>query len=227
MKRRSSSDSGLVVPDRFHHERILAAAGFQRVAGVDEAGRGPLAGPVVVGAVRLPPEWLAGGLPEILEGLNDSKQLSALRRERYFGGLMELPVGCWCIEVVPVEEIDTHNILGATHRGMARALQGLTPAPDHALVDGLRVPTLPFAQTALVKGDSLSYSIAAASILAKVTRDRILCELDREHPGYGFAIHKGYPTPSHLEALRRLGPCNAHRRSFGPVANRQGELFQS
>lgn len=192
--------------------------GCSRVAGVDEAGRGPLAGPVVVAAVWFPPDWIRGGLPPALAGVHDSKKLSPRRRESLDAALRSDASVRWAISVVEVEEIDRLNILNATHLGMRRALDHLEPAPDHVLVDGLEVPSLHRPQTGVVKGDAKSYSIGAASILAKVTRDRLMAAYDPQWPGYGFRIHKGYPTPAHLAALRRLGPCPIHRRSFAPVA---------
>ena len=218
----------VVMQSRFAVERRLLAEGFRCVAGIDEAGRGPLAGPVVAAAVILPVDWVARGMPADLEGLNDSKQLQPGRRERYFGILMGHPEVRHGIAVVEADEIDRLNILRATHVGMLRALAQLPGVPDHTLVDGLRVPTIAGAQTALVKGDSLSYSIAAASVLAKVTRDRLMVAWDRQWPAYGFAVHKGYPTPAHKAALSAHGPCPIHRRSFAPVlaAATQQDLFQ-
>jgi ribonuclease HII len=201
-------------PDRFAFERELWRQGLTRLAGVDEAGRGPLAGPVVAAAVCLPRGWLADGLPEALEGLNDSKQLTPSRRERYFAALTTHPEVRFGIGQVEAGRIDEINILQATHVAMNLALAHLNPAPDHALVDGHPVRTLRFPQTALVKGDSRSYSIAAASVLAKVTRDRLMVEYHRQFPAYGFAEHKGYGTPQHLAALAEHGPCPIHRRSF-------------
>lgn len=217
-------------PDpRFAFERELAERGVLRVAGIDEAGRGPLAGPVAVAAVVLPSAWAVTGLPAALEGLNDSKQLSERRREAYFAALTGRPEIVWRVVVVEAPEIDARNILRATHEGMVRALAALDPAPEHVLVDGLPVPCLAPPQTALVKGDSRSYSIAAASVLAKVTRDRLMVAYDRQWPAYGFAVHKGYPTAAHLRALARHGPCPIHRRSFAPVAAAaaQPDLFPS
>ncbi len=213
--------------ERFEFERGLQSKGLLRVAGVDEAGRGPLAGPVVVAAVVLPESWITAGLPPALRGLNDSKQVSARLRDALFEELMRLPAGTRMVAVVEPEVIDRLNILAATHEGMVQALAGLIPPPDHVLVDGLRVPAIRLPQTALVKGDSRSYSIAAASILAKVTRDRRMQDEDRRWPGYGFAVHKGYPTPDHLRVLARLGPSPIHRRSFAPVAATQRLLFDS
>jgi ribonuclease HII len=211
--------------DRFEFERQLQRAGCRRVAGVDEAGRGPLAGPVMAAAVALPPAWIEHGLPDELAGLNDSKQLTPAQRERFFARLIQNPAVSYAVVAVEPDEIDRLNILRATHRAMAQALGRLTPAPDHALMDGLEVPALGWPQTALVKGDARSYSIAAASVLAKVTRDRRMVAYDQEYPVYGFAQHKGYPTPTHLESLRRNGPCPIHRHSFLPVRLAQGELF--
>ncbi len=213
---------------RFAFERELVAQGTCRIAGVDEAGRGPLAGPVVAAAVVLPLEWIQSGLPEDLRGLNDSKQVPAARRERYFGFLTAASDVSWSVSVVEADEIDRLNILRATHAAMVRALAGLPLPPEHVLVDGGRVDVIRMPQTAIVKGDARSYSIAAASILAKVTRDRLMLEHHVRWPAYGFAVHKGYPTAVHLETLRRLGPCSIHRRSFGPVASAgpQPELFQ-
>lgn len=180
------------------------------IAGVDEAGRGPLAGPVVVAAVILDPA-------HPIEGLADSKQLSATRREQLFT-LIVAHTLAHAIVRVEAAEIDRVNILQATLAGMRRALEALAIAPAQALIDGNRLPkALPCPARAIVRGDVTEPAISAASILAKVTRDRILCEYDARWPGYGFAQHKGYPVPGHLEALRRLGPCPEHRRSFAPV----------
>lgn len=180
------------------------------VAGVDEAGRGPLAGPVAVAAVILDPA-------RPVAGLGDSKALSQTRRET-LAPLIRAQALAWHVEWVWPAEIDRLNILHATMAGMSRALRALSPAPVHALLDGNRLPRdLPCPAEALVKGDAREPAIMAASILAKVARDHYMRELEHQHPGYGFALHKGYPTPEHLEALRRLGPCDQHRRSFAPV----------
>ena len=179
-------------------------------AGVDEAGRGPLAGPVVVAAVILDPA-------QPIAGLADSKILSATRREALDAQIRERALAFSVIEI-GVADIDSLNILQATLLGMSRALAALAPAPRLALIDGNRLPKdLCCAARAIVDGDATEPAIGAASILAKVARDRILCELDAIHPGYGFARHKGYPTPEHCAALERLGPCPEHRRSFAPV----------
>lgn len=199
-------DSG----DLLDFERLAAAAGFRRVAGVDEAGRGPLAGPVVAAAVILP-AWPCP-LP-----VNDSKQLTEHQRARLFDGLQQLQEIQIGIGIVESAEIDGINILRATHKAMRLALEQLRPAADFALVDGLPVKGLPVPHRAIVKGDGRSQSIAAASIIAKVVRDRLMEQAEIEWPGYGFARHKGYGTAAHLEALRRLGPTPLHRRSFAPV----------
>ena len=203
--------------DRFAFERPLRQAGTLRIAGVDEAGRGPLAGPVVAAAVIFPPSWIENGLPDDLTGLNDSKQLSEALRERFYGFLMacsEVEKGIASIDAGAIDEI---NILQATHRAMNLALAQLTPPAQHVLVDGTYVRSILLAQTALVKGDLRSFSIAAASVLAKVSRDREMVAWDATWPEYGFAVHKGYPTPKHLAALKTHGPCAIHRRSFAPV----------
>ena len=211
--------------DRFLHERVLFASGIERVAGVDEAGRGPLAGPVVAAAVILPRAWVLEGIPDAFADLNDSKQLTEAQRDRFFAGLTGDPAVRFAIAAVEPSVIDEINILQATHRAMNQALADLGDDVDHALVDGRPVRSLRWPQTALVKGDSLSYSIAAASVLAKVTRDRVMREADAKWPGYGFAGHKGYPTPEHLEAVARLGPCPIHRLSFAPLRRPEPELF--
>ena len=212
-------------PDRLHFERALWLQGVRRLAGVDEAGRGPLAGPVVAAAVMLPPAWIEDGLPKALRGLDDSKRLSPAQREDFHTQLTACPELGFAVAAVEPADIDRLNILRATHHAMAEALRQLAPAPEHVLVDGLPVPSLGWPQTAVVKGDTLSYAIAAASVLAKVTRDHRMIEYERIHPGYGFAQHKGYPTPEHLQALRRLGPCAIHRRSFQPVRSVQLDLL--
>ena len=211
--------------DMLRFERELLADGVFPIAGVDEAGRGPLAGPVVAAAVVFPERWLREGLPEPLRRINDSKQLSAGLREELCGLLTGHPEIVFAISEADPAHIDRINILQATHWAMNEALQKLSRVPQHALVDGLRVKSLKYPQTALVQGDSRSYSIAAASILAKVTRDRQMVRLDAEYPGYGFAEHKGYSTKAHLEALKRLGPTPVHRRSFAPLKGEQLDLL--
>lgn len=181
-----------------------------RVAGVDEAGRGPLAGPVVCAAVILDP-----GRP--IAGLADSKALSEKSRERLFP-LIQRASLAWRIEFVEREEIDALNILWATMEGMRRAVCAITPSATRALIDGDRIPPgLPCPAISLVRGDALEPAIMAASILAKVSRDRRMGELHGRYPDYGFERNKGYPTAEHLASLARLGPCHEHRRSFAPV----------
>lgn len=192
-------------------EDSLRAAGFLCIAGVDEAGRGPLAGPVVVAAVILPQGFTH---PK----LNDSKKLSEKTRAKIFAELNAIPEVLSSIVQIDAPEIDRLNILRATHEGMRRAVASLPSPPDHVLIDGLPVHPFPKPQTALVGGDAISLSIAAASILAKVTRDSLMLALDREYPEYGFSKHKGYGTAEHLERLRIHGPCPIHRKSFAPVA---------
>ncbi|GGE41132.1 ribonuclease HII [Halopseudomonas oceani] len=184
-------------------------AGEELVAGVDEVGRGPLCGAVVTAAVILDPA-------RPIEGLNDSKKLTEARREALFPLIQERALA-WCIARAEVEEIDRLNILHATMLAMQRAVAGLQIRPDLVLVDGNRCPALPMRSEPVIKGDSRVPAIAAASILAKVARDREMQELDKQYPGYGIAGHKGYPTPIHLAALRELGATPIHRRSFAPV----------
>jgi ribonuclease HII len=179
------------------------------IAGVDEAGRGPLAGPVVVAAVILPVNYA-------LDSLDDSKRLSASRRERLVP-MIEAQAIAYAVEFIDVEEIDRVNILQATLNGMQRAVESLDPAPQRAMIDGNRAPSLPCEVETVIGGDGLIASISAASILAKVYRDRLMLTMHDEYPGYGFDRHKGYPTAHHLACLKTLGPCPIHRRSFAPV----------
>ena len=185
------------------------------IAGVDEAGRGPLAGPVVAAAVILDPE-------QPIEGLADSKKLTGKRREMLFEEIC-LRSRVYAIASASVEEIDELNILWASMLAMKRAVESLKAAPEMVLIDGNRCPDLSIPARAIVGGDGLEPSISAASILAKVHRDRIMCAYDEQFPGYGFARHKGYPTREHQSQLRSLGPCSIHRKSFAPVA--QADLF--
>lgn len=179
------------------------------IAGVDEVGRGPLAGDVVAAAVILDPA-------RPLMGLRDSKKLSATRRVQLAAQIREQALA-WSVARATVAEIDELNILQASLLAMHRAVRALAPQPAYVLVDGNRLPRWDYASEPVVKGDDRVAAIAAASILAKVQRDAELLELDRQYPGYGFASHKGYPTPAHLAALRELGACAVHRRSFAPV----------
>ena len=192
-------------------EQALHARGILRVAGIDEAGRGPLAGPVAAAAVILPRNFS-------WPGLDDSKKLSATARRRLFDQLTKDPDIIWSVATADHEEIDSINILQATHLAMRRAVEGLREKPDHCLIDGLPLRQFICPHDGIVKGDSISLSISAASIIAKVTRDDIMQEIDREFPQFGFAKHQGYGTKLHLEALRIHGPCRYHRRSFQPVA---------
>lgn len=192
--------------DLWEIERSCFARGIGLVCGADEAGAGPLAGAVYAAAVILPP-----GLE--LEGLNDSKKVSPRKREVLFDQIQAQAVA-WAVASVDEGEIDRINILNARMLAMDRAIQALDPAPEYALIDGNRNTGICCPNETVVKGDGRSASIAAASILAKVSRDRYMKEMDARYPGYGFARHKGYPTKAHYEALRRLGPCPIHRRTF-------------
>lgn len=190
-------------------EQQALRRGHRIIAGIDEAGRGPLAGPVVAAAVILP-EGLR------IDGVNDSKQLSPETRERLFDIIMNQAVSVG-IGMADAGLIDRINILQATRHAMLEAVGMLSPQPDILLIDGISTIDSPLPQKTIKKGDSLSLSIAAASIVAKVSRDRLMRELDLSHPGYGFASHKGYGCVSHMEAIRLLGPCNVHRLSFSGV----------
>lgn len=199
--------------DLFKFEREAKAVRPELViAGVDEAGRGPLAGPVVAAAVILPPE------EEFDLPVNDSKALDEALREELGEQLRSDPRVVWAVAERSAGAIDRINILRATHEAMREAVMSLKVHPDMAFVDGLRVRDFPVEARFIVKGDAQSASVAAASIIAKTHRDHLMMELDKVYPGYGFAQHKGYGTAQHLEALRKLGPCPEHRRTFGPVA---------
>ncbi len=203
-------------PDVLLYEKEAWAAGFLRLAGIDEAGRGPLAGPVVAAAVIFNPEYIQAELATTFGRMTDSKAMTEAGREEYFALLTESKFTTIGVGIIEAEEIDQINILKATHKAMARAASQIKP--QFALVDGLPVKGLPCAFRSIVKGDALSIFISAASIIAKVTRDRILTELDAAFPEYGFARHKGYGTPQHLKALKRYGATPAHRKTFRPVA---------
>ena len=197
-------------PD-FEIEVAAYAAGKQRVVGVDEVGRGPLAGPVMAAAVWLDPA-------HIPEGLNDSKKLTAARRQALRDALTD--TADISIGAASIAEIDRLNILQASHLAMLRAIEGLRHTPDHVLIDGSMIPRdLTISASAVVKGDTRSVSIAAASIVAKISRDLVMVDLAQQHPGYGWETNAGYPTPAHLSALRDLGVTPHHRRSFKPVHN--------
>lgn len=190
-------------------ERVARLCGYRRIAGIDEAGRGPLAGPVVAAAVILP---IRGRLLKI----NDSKQLPAKDREEAYAAILDQAVAVG-IGSAGVAEIDELNILTATRLAMRRALDQLTPSPDYLLIDAVVLPGLAVPARPIIKGDSLSISIAAASIVAKVTRDRLMVGYHETFPEYGFLSHKGYGTAEHLKRLARYGPCAIHRRTFSPV----------
>jgi ribonuclease HII len=199
-----------LVCDPWYFERSARTDGYTRIAGLDEAGRGPLAGPVVAAAVVLPPDLL-------IPGLTDSKQVPERARERLFEVIQEQALG-FGIGIADEQTIDDVNIYQATIIAMERALQAIVPQPDYLLLDAITLPRVSIPQKPLIKGDCRSHSIAAASILAKVTRDRMMLELHEKFPVYNFQKHKGYGTKEHLFLLRKHGPCEAHRKSFSPVA---------
>ena len=212
-------------PDRLSFERTFWAAHPEaRLAGVDEAGRGCLAGPVVAGAVEIAPDDLEELARTDLAAANDSKQLTEKQREKLCQVITNHPKIRYGVGIGTVEEIDTINILNATHVAMRRALEALPQLPNYAFVDGLPVKGLPIEHQAIVKGDARSLLVACASIVAKVTRDHLCLELDQRFPNYGFAKHKAYGTKAHLAALHQYGPCPEHRRSFAPVAIFQDEF---
>ena len=192
--------------DLWELENELYDSGITTLCGVDEAGRGPLAGPVCAAAVILP-RWL------VIPGLNDSKKLTEKRREQLYDVITQKALH-WAVAFASVEEIEALNILGATYLAMNRAIAGLGVEPELVLIDGNRAKGVEHNCKCVVGGDGKCADIAAASIIAKVTRDRLMCELDEKYPGYGFAKHKGYGTAAHYAAIRELGPCEAHRPSF-------------
>ncbi|BDG09459.1 ribonuclease HII [Anaeromyxobacter paludicola] len=213
-RRRENRAEGQRLRHLLEWESRLWAAGVTRIAGVDEAGVAPLAGPVVSAAVILPRDFRP-------RGIDDSKQLDAAERERLAAEVKAAAV-CWAVGMASVEEIDTINIYRASLLSMRRAVQGLPVVPEHLLIDARKLPELKIPQDGIIHGDALSLTIAAASILAKTTRDALMADLDRVHPGYGFARHKGYPTAEHFRALESLGACPIHRRSFAPVRQALG-----
>ncbi len=194
------------MPD-FSYENAAKEKGFSMVCGVDEAGRGPLMGPVCAAAVILPENC-------VIEGLNDSKKLSEKKREKLFPEIIEKAIA-YCVAFADVDEIEEHNILEATYIAMNRAIEGLTPVADFALIDGNRVPRdIKIPCETVIKGDAKSQSIAAASVLAKVSRDRLMVEYDKQYPQYNFLKHKGYGTAEHIALIKQFGPCPLHRMSF-------------
>ena len=195
----------------FRYEKKLRAIGVAHIAGIDEAGRGALAGPVVAAAVVLPEKFRH-------RRLNDSKQLAPELREQIYSELISDPQVRWTVGIVDSVEIDRINILRASHRAMRLAVEALIEPPDHVLIDGLPVIPFPLPQTAIIEGDCISLSIAAASVIAKVTRDRMMRDFCAHFPQYCFGQHKGYGTELHLLKLYEFGPCPIHRRSFEPVA---------
>jgi ribonuclease HII len=198
-------------------EQVLWAEGVGHIAGVDEAGMAPLAGPVCAGAAILPRGYK-------LVGLDDSKKILDEARREQLARAVKRDAVCWAVGWASVEEIDQLNIYHAGLLAMRRAVEGLAVRPDYLLVDARRVPGVPQPQRGIIRGDAQSLSIAAGAILAKTTRDALMARLGDQHPGYGFAAHKGYPTPEHLEALERLGVLPFHRRSFAPVKRALGLL---
>jgi ribonuclease HII len=212
----------MIIPD-FSREESLMRKGYKFIAGVDEAGRGPLAGPVVAGAV------IFGSDSEIVNeliaiGIRDSKQLSGKRRELLYDFISEKAVS-WAVEVVSEEIIDEINILNATKLAMKRAVQKLKVKPDFLIIDGnATLDDFPISQMAIPKADQNIFSVSAASIMAKVTRDRILVELNEKYPGYDFHKHKGYGTKSHMDILKEKGPCPIHRKSFEPIKSMTNDI---
>jgi ribonuclease HII len=222
-RRHANRAEGQRLRHLLRYECALWERGVTRVAGVDEAGMAPLAGPVVAAAVILPQDFRP-------RGIDDSKQVDAAERARLAVEIKAAAL-CWAVGVTTVEEIDAINIYRAGLLAMRRAIEGLSVTPEHVLLDARRVPEVKIPQDGIIHGDALSLTIAAASIIAKTTRDAMMAEYDRAHPGYGFAHHKGYPTAEHFASLDRLGVCSIHRRSFAPIRKAlglepvQGDLF--
>jgi len=213
-RRRENRAEGQRLRHLLRYETPLWEKGLTHIAGVDEAGMAPLAGPVVAAAVILPREFRP-------RGIDDSKQVDAAERERLAVEIKAAAV-CWSVGITTVEEIDAINIYRAGLLAMRRAIEGLATCPEHILIDARRLPELRIPQQGIIHGDALSLTIAAASIIAKTTRDAMMAEYDREHPGYGFSRHKGYPTAEHFAALEDLGVCPLHRRSFAPIRQALG-----
>jgi ribonuclease HII len=213
-RRHQNRAEGQRLRQLLRYESELWERGVVHVAGVDEAGMAPLAGPVVAGACILPHDYRP-------RGIDDSKQLDRAARERLAEDIQRNAVA-WAVARAEVEEVDSLNVYHAGILALIRAVRGLGTRPEHVLVDARKLPQLGIAHTPIIHGDALSLTIAAASILAKTARDALMCELDRLHPGYGFSRHKGYPTPEHFAALEQLGACPIHRRSFAPVRQAMG-----
>ncbi len=209
-RRQKNSIEGQRLRKLLQYETELWRQGVNLIAGVDEAGMAPLAGPVVASAVILPRNYK-------LRGLNDSKKIIDEARREEMAAQIKMDALCWAVGRAEVEEIDSLNIYHAGLLAMRRAVEGLEIRPDFVLVDARKIPACPCPQRGIIRGDTLSASIAAASIIAKTTRDAYMIELDHQYPGYGFASHKGYPTPEHRRALERLGALPIHRRSFSRV----------
>jgi ribonuclease HII len=197
------------------NEFNLLQSGLSRIAGLDEAGRGAWAGPVTAAAVMLPLERV--DLAQSLEGVRDSKQMTATQREIWASCIHQVAITVG-LGVASAREVDKLGLITATRVAMARALEDLNEPPEHLLIDYMLLPDVPLPQTALTRGDTRTLSVAAASVIAKVTRDHGMVEMDTRYPGYGFDRNKGYGTPEHRDALKRLGPCPTHRRSYKPVA---------
>lgn len=200
-------------PPHLDLETPFWQAGLHHVAGLDEAGRGAWAGPVAAAAVILPPN---AGIIKKLQGVRDSKQMTARQRE-HWASVIQTHAAAWAVGFASPQEIDEIRIVSATRLAMGRALEQLCQQPQHLLIDALLLPNIEVSQTAIIRGDSISLSIAAASVLAKTTRDALMASMDNSHPGYQFARHKGYGTRKHQAALARLGPCDIHRKSFAPI----------
>lgn len=213
-RRHANRAEGQRLRHMLRFEQEVWATGITRIAGVDEAGMSPLAGPVVAGAVILPRDFR-------LAGVDDSKKLDARERARLVPEIKARAIA-WAVGIVSPEEIDRINIYRAGLLALRRAVEALSPVPEHLLIDARKLKELAIPQRAIIHGDALSLSIAAASIVAKTTRDAIMEHLDREHPGFGFAKHKGYPVAEHVAAINRLGVCAVHRRSFAPVRRALG-----
>jgi ribonuclease HII len=213
-RRRENRAEGQRLRHLLRYETELWERGIERIAGVDEAGMAPLAGPVVAAAVILPKDFRP-------RGIDDSKQIDAEERARLAAEIKASAI-CWAVGIASVEEIDAINIYHAGLLAMRRAVEGLAQCPQHLLVDARKLRELAIPQDGIVRGDALSLTIAAASIIAKTTRDRMMAEFDEVHPGFGFARHKGYPTAEHFAAIAERGVCAIHRRSFAPVRQALG-----